>query len=77
MVAFDQSKETKTKTVLTYAFSGDGEWNGLRYKTIEHRWLEASIEMDKYHMELIADEADLKALARLPAFKKLLTKPAP
>ena len=38
--------------------------------------LEKSIELDSDQSEYIADEADLKALSSLPAFKKLLPPPA-
>jgi Flp pilus assembly protein TadD len=37
--------------------------------------LEKSIEIDSDHLYSIADEADLKPLSSLPAFKKLLAPP--
>lgn len=38
--------------------------------------LEKAVELDPTQAEWIGDEADLKVLASLPAFKKLLPKPA-
>ncbi|HSE17343.1 MAG TPA: transglutaminase domain-containing protein [Pyrinomonadaceae bacterium] len=37
--------------------------------------LEKSVDLDPDHLETIADEADLKPLSSLPAFKKLLQPP--
>jgi hypothetical protein len=37
--------------------------------------LERSIELDEDQASYIADEADLKPLSSLPAFKKLLPQP--
>ncbi len=37
--------------------------------------LEKSVELDPDQVQYIADEADLKALSTLPAFKKLLPSP--
>jgi Flp pilus assembly protein TadD len=37
--------------------------------------LEKSIEIDSDHLDTISDEADLKALSTMPAFKKLLAPP--
>jgi Flp pilus assembly protein TadD len=38
--------------------------------------LEKSVDLDPDQSDYIADEADLKALSALPAFKKLLPVPA-
>jgi hypothetical protein len=37
--------------------------------------LEKSVEFDPDHLDSIPDEADLKPLSSLPAFKKLLAPP--
>jgi tetratricopeptide (TPR) repeat protein len=39
--------------------------------------LEKSVDLDPDHLEWIPDEADLKPLSSLPAFKKLLESPPP
>ena len=39
--------------------------------------LEKSVELDEDQLDYIADEADLKPLSSLPAFKKLLAPPPP
>ena len=37
--------------------------------------LEKSVEIDPDHLDTMTDEADLKALSSMPAFKKLLAPP--
>ncbi|HKY41742.1 MAG TPA: transglutaminase domain-containing protein, partial [Pyrinomonadaceae bacterium] len=35
-------KKPNTTPILSYAFIGDKEWNGLRVKTVEHYWINRS-----------------------------------
>ncbi len=56
--SFDPTKKT-TRTVLNYALSSDSEWNGLRIKTIEHRWLNSdwTLLAATTHLTFIGDVA--------------------
>jgi hypothetical protein len=38
--------------------------------------LEKAVELDAFQVEYMTDEEDLKPLASMPAFKKLLPEPA-
>ena len=56
-----------------YSFSKDSEWNGLRIRTIEHRWLNADSEMQSSttHLAFIGDTvilaSDLATIRELVA----------
>lgn len=50
-------EKPKTTPILSYGFIGDKDWNGLRVKTIEHRWINPNwiVETATTHMVFIGD----------------------
>ena len=46
ILAYDPSKAASKLPLLTYSFVTDKEWNGLPIKTIEHRWINSSWEIE-------------------------------